>query len=70
LGVRKSVVTVHRENVMMNRQFDPEQFVLMAGDARCRHRRVHPSKEGLKTAIQGASTLRLSNQSVGSMGRE
>jgi PAS domain S-box-containing protein len=33
LGVRKSLVTVHRENVMMNRQFDPEQFVLMAGDA-------------------------------------
>ena len=24
---------VHRENVMMNRQFDPERFVLVAGDA-------------------------------------
>jgi PAS domain S-box-containing protein len=24
---------LHRENLMMNRQFDPEQFVLAAGDA-------------------------------------
>jgi hypothetical protein len=31
--VAKSVATVHEENVMMSRQFDPDQFVLVAGDA-------------------------------------
>jgi PAS domain S-box-containing protein len=33
VGLQKSVATVHQENVMMSRQFDPDQFVLVAGDA-------------------------------------
>jgi PAS domain S-box-containing protein len=28
-----AVLTVHRENAMISRQFDPEQFMLVAGDA-------------------------------------
>jgi len=33
VGSEKSVLTVPWENVLINQQFDPEQFVLLAGDA-------------------------------------
>ena len=33
VGLRKSVATIRRENKMISPQFDPEQFVLLAGDA-------------------------------------